>query len=91
MPIQFTEPNPRVAVVDTEVAKIVEGVGAVAGMAPDGWVKVEPIGESSVVLSTSDGLRIEIAAITNENKKVRFPNSLRRLSWRRHDFASSRK
>ena len=71
LPIQFTEPNPRVAVVDTEVAKIVEGVGAVAGMAPDGWVKVEPIGESSVVLSTSDGLRIEIAALTNENKKVR--------------------
>ena len=71
LPIQFTEPNPRVAVVDTEVAKIVEGVGAVAGMAPDGWVKVEPIGESSVVLSTSEGLRIEIAALTNENKKVR--------------------
>ena len=71
LPIQFTEPNPRVPVVEAEVAKIVEGVGAVAGMAPDGWVKVEPIGESSVVLSTSDGLRIEIAALTNENKKVR--------------------
>jgi hypothetical protein len=71
LPIQFTEPNPRVPVVDTEVAKILEGVGAVAGMAPDGWVKVEPIGESSIVLSTSEGLRIEIAALTNENKKVR--------------------
>jgi len=71
LPIQFTEPNPRVPVVDAGVAKIVEGVGAVAGMAPDGWVKVEPIGENSVVLTTSDDLRIEIAALTNENKKVR--------------------
>lgn len=38
------------------------GVGQVAGIAPSGWVKVEPRGSSSVVLTTSDGLRIEIAA-----------------------------
>ena len=31
-------------------------------MSPNGWVKVEPRGSSSIVLTTSDGLRIEIAA-----------------------------
>jgi len=71
LPVQFTEPNPRIPVIETEVVKIADGVGSVAGMAPDGWVKVEPVGASSVVLTTSDGLRIEIAALTNENKSVR--------------------
>ena len=71
LPVQFTEPNPRIPVIETEVVKIADGVGSVAGMAPDGWVKVEPVGASSVVLTTSDGLRIKIAALTNENKSVR--------------------
>ena len=71
LPVQFTEPNPRIPVIETEVVKIADGVGSVAGMAPDGWVKVEPVGASSVVLTTSDGLLIEIAALTNENKSVR--------------------
>ena len=71
LPVQFTEPNPRIPVIETEVVKIADGVGSVAGMAPDGWVKVEPVGASSVVLTTSDGLRIVIAALTNENKTVR--------------------
>jgi hypothetical protein len=71
LPVQFTEPNPRIPVIETDVVKIADGVGSVAGMAPDGWVKVEPVGASSVVLTTSDGLRIVIAALTNENKTVR--------------------
>ena len=66
-----TLPNPLVPVVSEEFVRIVEGIGSVAGMAPDGWVKVEPVGTSSVVLTTSDGLRIEIAALTNDNKRVR--------------------
>ena len=71
LPEEFTSPNPLLPVVDSGVVKIIEGMGAVAGMAPDGWVKVEPVGTSSVVLTTSDGLRIEIAALTNSKKLVR--------------------
>lgn len=64
-------PNPLLPVTTQEMVRITQGIGSVAGMAPGGWVKVEPIGTNSVVLTTSDGLRIEIAALTNDKKKVR--------------------
>ncbi len=66
-----TLPNPLLPVVSQEMLRMTQGIGSVAGMAPDGWVKVEAVGTTSVVLTTSDGLRIEIAALTNDNKKVR--------------------
>jgi hypothetical protein len=64
-------PNPLLPVTTQEMVRITQGIGSVAGMAPGGWVKVEPVGTNSVVLTTSDGLRIEIAALTNDKKKVR--------------------
>jgi uncharacterized repeat protein (TIGR02059 family) len=80
-------PNPLLPVTTQEMVRIVEGIGSVAGMTPGGWVKVEPVGTNSVVLTTSDGLRIEITALTNDKKKVRL-NSRGMVIVEHDDFIS---
>lgn len=47
---------------DEGLVTVRDGVGQVAGLRPGGWVKVEPEGNFAIVLTTSDGLRIRIAA-----------------------------
>ena len=65
------EPDPLLAVLPgNELTSIREGIGLVKGIAKDGWVKVERQGGTSVVLTTSDGLRIEIAARNSAKNPV---------------------
>lgn len=61
-----TVPDPLQPVIDNiqdeGLVTVRDGVGQVAGLRLGGWVKVEPEGNFAIVLTTSDGLRIRIAA-----------------------------
>jgi CshA-type fibril repeat protein len=50
--------------------KLVEGVAAIAGMAKDGWVKVDK-GDTSLTITTSDGLTIKIGAKVKSSATLR--------------------
>jgi CshA-type fibril repeat protein len=65
-----TLPNTTVSYSTAEMEKIVDDVASVAGMPKNGWVKVEKTATEFVV-STSDGLRVVIAA----RKKTDNPKS----------------
>lgn len=66
-----TLPNSRVPYDTSGMEKIVDGPGSVAGMPKNGWVKTEK-SATAFIITTSDGLRIEIAAKTNVGKTARF-------------------
>jgi CshA-type fibril repeat protein len=66
-----TLPNSRIPYDSSGMEKIVDGSGSVAGMPKGGWVRTEK-SASAFIITTSEGLRIEIAAKTNANKSARF-------------------
>lgn len=56
-----TIPDPKISQLNDLRTQMRDNVGAVSGMVPGGWVKVTP-SDTKVVLTTSEGLRIEIGA-----------------------------
>lgn len=65
-----TLPNTKISQLNDSRTQIRDNIGAVSGMTPGGWVKVTPSG-TKVVLTTSDGLRIEIGAQKGAGRNVR--------------------
>jgi len=66
-----TLPDSKISYDTSAMEKIVDGPGSVAGMPKNGWVKTEK-SATAFIITTSDGLRIEIAAKTNAGKSARF-------------------
>ena len=69
-PTTTTLPDSLVPYDTSEKAKLVEGVAAIAGMAKDGWVKVEK-GDTTLTITTSDGLMIKIGAKVKSSVTLR--------------------
>jgi CshA-type fibril repeat protein len=65
-----TLPNSQIPYTIAEKDKIINGVAAVAGMPKDGWVKVEK-SDSSITITTSDGLLIRIGAKVKSSVTLR--------------------
>jgi hypothetical protein len=65
-----TLPNSQISYTIAEKDKIINGVAAVAGMPKDGWVKVEK-SDSSITITTSDGLLIRIGAKVKSSVTLR--------------------
>ena len=65
-----TLPDSLVPYDTSKKEKLVEGVAAIAGMAKNGWVKVEK-GDTSLTITTSDGLMIKIGAKVKSSVTLR--------------------
>jgi CshA-type fibril repeat protein len=65
-----TLPNSLVPNDTSGIEKKVEGVAAIAGMPKDGWVKVDK-GDTSLTITTSDGLIIKIGAKVKSSVTLR--------------------
>jgi hypothetical protein len=65
-----TLPNSLVPNDTSQKEKLVEGIAAIAGMPKDGWVKVDK-GETSLTITTSDGLAIKIGAKVKSSVTLR--------------------
>lgn len=64
-------PDPLIANDTKDMARVVQGTAAVAGMPVDGWVKVER-DSTKFIVTTSEGLRVEIGARKTVDSDVKF-------------------
>jgi len=65
-----TLPDSLVPYDTSDKEKLVEGVAAIAGMPKNGWVKVDK-GDTSLTITTSDGLMIKIGAKVKSSVALR--------------------
>ena len=65
-----TLPDSLVSYDTSDKEKLIEGVAAIAGMPKDGWVKVDK-GDTSLTITTSDGLMIKIGAKVKSSVTLR--------------------
>lgn len=79
-----TLPNSLVPNDTSGIEKKVEGVAAIAGMPKDGWVKVDK-GETSLTITTSEGLVIKIGAKVKSSVTLRL-NSRNMPIFEANDF-----
>ncbi len=79
-----TLPNSLVPNDTSGIEKKVEGVAAIAGMPKDGWVKVDK-GDTSLTITTSEGLVIKIGAKVKSSVTLRL-NSRNMPIFEANDF-----